>query len=250
MLYKVTYKGIGFYFKSIPFKKCKFYINENIVNVIKFSLEMSYGKGKHKNVRTGDTGSRSNSDIFNNVFQGKVAELIIHMNYLPTNISFKELNYECHGLGKWDEGDIPSEDGYLNLNIKSSKHIANLMMLEENNYDKNGIYKFSKQNYENEIFSFVRINIDLKKITKIINICVDNGKLIDEKIPNFINKFKEIFNYIEYDVHFCDRNMIKKAINEGNLLKQGEYIRNNTELKVNNYYIHLSDMYETIDELI
>jgi|TARA_B110000046_G_C13001740_1_gene402478 hypothetical protein len=251
-LYKVTYKGNDFYFKKTPFKKNKFHVNDDINNVLKFTLEMSYGKGKHKNVRTGEKGYRNNLNIFNDVLQGKLAELIIYKKHLPQSIRFKEIDYKCYGLGKWDDGDIPSTDGRLNLNIKSSKFWANLMMLEEKYYDLNGMYKHNNNNnnYQNEIFSFVRINLDFEKIKKFINICIENDKLINEKIPAFINKFTEIFKYFEYDVHFCGRNMVKKTIKEGNILKQGEYIRGVTELKVNNYYIHLIDMHESIDELI
>jgi hypothetical protein len=72
-------EGNNYYIENkLKFNSIRTFKKQTISTVFNFAYEMSFGKGEHRQHRSGDQRNRRNGEIFINAFQGKLAELGIY----------------------------------------------------------------------------------------------------------------------------------------------------------------------------
>ncbi len=83
---------------------------KTIERVFEFAYAMTFGKGEHRDHRTGGTLKRKKGQIFINTFQGKLSELGVYNLFFQHNKeAYKRLSppdFKVYGLGDWDDSDI------------------------------------------------------------------------------------------------------------------------------------------------
>ncbi|MDD7411033.1 hypothetical protein [Fusobacterium gastrosuis] len=121
--------------------------NLEIEEVFEFSYNMTFGKfGEHRAKRTGGNYSRKKGEIFANTFQGKIAEFALYDYLKNKNFSPTKPDLGTYKLGKWDESDL--EVNNKKISIKSTKAFGNLLLLEEKDWNNEGIYIPNKISYD------------------------------------------------------------------------------------------------------
>lgn len=91
----------------------------------------------HRPIRSGGNLSRNEFDIFKNTFQGKLSEYAIY--HLFDGIAdINEPDLAIYKRGKWDNGDFVVNG--KRLAIKSAKYFSQLLLLEKEDWNENGIY--------------------------------------------------------------------------------------------------------------
>ena len=138
--------------------------NKGIIDASEFAKKMTYEKeGEHRKSRSGGIHVRDNDEIFSNTFRGKLAEIAFYEFFKNKNgIVISEPDFETYKRGKWDNTDFILNN--FKINVKSSTHFSNLLLLEKKDWNSNAEYipniPFKEQNYD--FFFFIRIHSDDK----------------------------------------------------------------------------------------
>ena len=177
-----------------------------------FANKMTFQKeGEHREHRTGGTISRPMETIYRDTFQGKLAEVAFY-EYLQLNkIESNTPDFRTYKKGKWDSFDFIA--GNKKLNVKSTKHFGNLLLLESGDWNDDAEYvpNLGTKDCIYDFFILIRINSD--------NLTYD--------IPGFIERkeFREII---------INRQIVKKS----------SLLNGKMPLDAENYYIQSGDLTE------
>jgi hypothetical protein len=224
-------------------------INESYVKkTLDFSIEMSFGKGYHRNYRSGGSIKRNEVEIFSNTFQGKLSEFSLIQYLKSEKITINsEPDLEVYGKGIWDTYDLIINS--KKINIKSCAHIANLVLLEKKDWNKHSQYipNMETRNSEYDYFILIRIKEDIKKLTK---------KYLSRKYEsNIVDSLrKEILSnnfYFEITGFFTSKTL-KYIIENNYVLPKNSFLNGKVKVDADNYYLqsgNLKNISEIINEL-
>ena len=215
-------------------------LNEEAVNkCIEFAYDMSFGAlGEHRASRTGGRNVRRNGEIFCDALNGKLGEFAIHQYFAQHNIHLPEPDLTVYGLGQWDDTDFLYNGHYIA--VKTTKHIGNLLLLEQDDWDENGYYipnSDSPSHGRYHAVILVRISSDsvdrLKKSRKYYSDELSEGEL-KAILSNFACSF-DIPGYVDLD-------LLKEIINNNQIIEQGSYLGEHTLMDATNYYVQTGDL--------
>lgn len=215
---------------------------KDIDDCFDFAWGMTFGGlGEHREKRSGGTKKRGPESIFQDTFQGKLAEYAVY-NYFAQNedITVSIPDFSQSKKGKWDSNDLMIDDDYIT--IKSTKQQGNLFLLEVKDWDSNATYIPNKDKDNQGVydyFMFVRIAPAAKDIFKgIHNNSQKEYKLKAEKTiwkPNIVG--------------FLPAYIVKEYIKQGFIIKRNDYITKRTRIDADNYYIQSGDFLDIEDFL-
>lgn len=199
-----------------------------------FAYEMSYGQGFHRNCRSGGQSSRSKPEIFQNTFQGKMAEILLYENLKANAIETEEPDFSIHGKGIWDDNDLKANG--KTICIKSAAHFSNLLLLETKDWDSEGRYvpNIGQEDATNayDFFVLVRIRPDIKSLLKDI----------PEEKEHLLKKIRK--ETLCYDIAgCCSINTIKHIISSQYVLPQNAMLNGRMRMDATNYYIQSGNLY-------
>ncbi|MBW1656740.1 hypothetical protein [Flavobacterium quisquiliarum] len=228
-------------FLGLPISKVQ------IQQVIDFSFEMCFGKGHHRNCRTGGQYERKKSEKFCNTFQGKLAETVLYNYFKDQNLESRKLDFEIYGEGVWDDSDLEIKG--RKINVKSVAAQSNLLLLETKDWNYEGQYipNLSLNNnstIQYDYFILVRIQPDIKKLFTAKK-CLYNDEMTKNEIEELI------FNSVwEFDIAgYCSNKDFINAIKDNNILPQNAMLNQYTKMDASNYYIQSGDLHP-IDNLV
>ena len=192
------------------------------------AYEMAYGEGFHRNRRSGGQTARSRKEIFQNTFQGKIAETVLYKKLIENGIETGEPDFSIHGKGIWDDADLKANG--KTISIKSAAHFSNLLLLETKDWDSEGRYVPNLNHHDTtnayDYFVLVRIKPDIKSVLK--NQSEEKGHLL--------NKIQE--EVWQYDIAgCCSIKTIRHIISLGYILPQNAMLNGNIRMDASNYYI-------------
>ena len=220
---------------------------ETISTVFDFAYNMTFGNtGEHRDHRSGGTHRRKNGELFINTFQGKIAEYGIYGYFKSKGIELAPPDIETWDLGKWDDTDLVVGDN--KINIKSTKHYGNLLLLETKDCNNRGQYlpnlESGAANYD--FFVLCRLSPDGEGLMKSLRLMYSNS------LPMSANEFKGrlleeawAFDIPGYIAHA----ELVEAINTPLILPQGAMLQGSTKMDAENYYVQSGDM-NPMDALI
>lgn len=226
------------------FKSEHSFKDTTIQQVFKFAYEMSYGKGFHRDSRSGGILHRKSSEIFANTFQGKLAECAVY-NLFYRFKNKTEIDFDIHGKGIWDDADLIVNNKAVS--IKSSKFFSQLFLLETSDWDKRGRYlpNIDLGRVLYDYFIFVRIK------PSIVDLLQQNRLLYSNFVAkNDLDKliFSEDWSY-EISGYLTKDDLVE-VIYRNHIIHQGEYLNTmNTKMDADNYYVLLYDL-RNIDDLL
>lgn len=220
---------------------------ETVSTVFDFAYNMTFGKsGEHRNHRSGGSHRRKNGELFINTFQGKIAEYGIY-GYIKSNgMELAPPDLETWTLGKWDDTDLIVAD--KKINVKSTKHYGNLLLLETKDWNDRGLYlpNTEQGSAMYDFFIFCRLSPDGEGLLKRMRLMYsDTLPMPSDEFKNIILKEKWSFDIPGYITH----EDLVEAINQPLILPQGALLQGSTPMDAENYYIQSGDM-RTIEALI
>lgn len=165
--------------------------------------------GEHRENRTGGSHKRSSKEIFINAFQGKLAEVAFYEYFMNKDLQINQPDFETYPRGQWDSFDFLINN--KKINVKSTKHFGNLMLLEEGDWNNNAEYipNIATNNHIYDLFVLIRIDTRTNKYD----------------MPGFIT-----------------RSDLIKIIEKKHLIKKGQLLNGRIPMDANNYYIQTGDM--------
>lgn len=214
-----------------------------IVNdVFDFAYGMSFGNcGEHRPNRSGGSELRNKGKIFVNVFQGKLAEFALYEQMKGLlNVSYPDTN--TYGRGIWDITDLTVQNN-IDVSVKSTKKYGNLLLLETNDWNQQGVYLPNNKQY---MFHFlVRISPDLEGIFEQYGLL--NSDYADRiTIGDLINKA----NWQYDSPRFITNQELIYLISNGFVIPKGSFLNNGKKpMDAENYYVKAYDMH-TLNEII
>ena len=217
--------------------------SKTIKTVFEFSFKMTFGEvGAHRSHRSGGQTNRKNGELFINTFQGKLAEFGVYDAF--KSFGFKNVespDLKTWKLGKWDDTDLTICD--KKINIKSTKHIGNLLLLETKDWNQDGQYLPNIELDGNGIYDYfilTRIAPDGVSIMKKYRILLSNAI---EKGESYLQNI--IFNTEwSFDIAgFITRYDLINAIGNGQILPQNSTLNSFTKMDAENYYVQAGDMH-------
>ena len=222
-----------------PFEPDGTFNSDAIETVLDFSYDMSFGRiGEHRNHRSGGSLHRRNGEIFANAFQGKLAEIAIY-EFLKNEYEINEPDFDCYGLGEWDDTDFTING--RKVSIKSTKSFGNLLLLEQKDWDSNGNYipNLSKQVSYYDLTFLVRIDPSCEGLFK------DNRWLYSDDIPK--SELSSLISKVDWSfdiVGFISLEEIVYAIRNNFIIPKGSLLNGRTKMDASNYYIQAGDFHE------
>lgn len=220
---------------------------EDLLSVIQFAYTMCFGDGHHRNKRSGGQCGRTNGEKFCNIFQGKLAEIVLYNYFKSQRLECKEPDFSIYPEGIWDDSDL--EINSKKINVKSAAFQSNLLLLETNDWNSIGQYvpNISLNNdttIQYDYFILVRIQPDIKKLFKTERILLNN------EIEKTILQNLIFINNWNYDIAgYCTNSDLVEKITNGYILPQNSILNHYTKMDANNYYIQSGDL-KTITDLI
>lgn len=233
--------------KTVSFSTLMTASPETISTVFEFSYNMTFGNtGEHRDHRSGGTHRRKNGELFINTFQGKIAEYGIYGYFKNKGIDLAPPDIETWDLGQWDDVDL--EVSGRKVNIKSTKHYGNLLLLETKDWDLEGRYIPNQPTGSGEYDFFVlcRLRPDGESLMKRLKALYSNS------LPMPKNDFKEeiLGEPWQLDIlGFISRDELVEAICLPLILPQGALLQGRTRMDAENYYVQAGDLHP-ISELI
>ncbi|OIV43467.1 hypothetical protein [Flavobacterium johnsoniae] len=212
---------------------------ENDVDVVfikqafEFAYEMVYGEGSHRIKRSGGEVNRTNAEIFQNTFQGKLGEIVLYENLKLQNIEVEAPDFSIHGKGIWDETDLKANG--KSICVKSAAFFSNLLLLETKDWDSDGRYIPNLDNSNIDTYDFfvlVRIKPDIKFILKNIG----------EKKENLWQEIQK-FDW-SYDIPgCCSAKTIRYIIKNQYVISKNALLNGKTKMDAGNYYIQSGNLH-------
>ncbi len=166
-------------------------------------------QGEHRANRTGGSHYRSSKEIFINAFQGKLAEVAFFEYFKDKDLQINEPDFETYPKGQWDSFDFLINN--KKINVKSTKHFGNLMLLEQGDWNNNAEYipNINTNNHIYDLFVLLRINTRTNQYD----------------IPGFVN-----------------RSDLLQIIEKQHIIKKGQLLNGKIPMDANNYYVQSGDM--------
>lgn len=75
-------------------------------DAMNFAYAMCFGAGHHRAHRTGGLMMRRAGEMFSNAFQGKLAEMCLHLFLTRRGVECTVPDFGVYGEGVWDGGDL------------------------------------------------------------------------------------------------------------------------------------------------
>lgn len=198
-----------------------------------FAYEMAYGKGFHRDHRSGGKMNRSDAEIFQNTFQGKIAEIVLYKNLLLQEVNVDLPDFSIHGRGIWDDADLKAAG--KSICVKSAAFFSNLLLLETKDWDNEGKYIPNRDNSKAacvyDYFVLVRIKPDIKKL---IAESVEDKEILWHEIQK---------NSWFYDIAGCaSLETVQFIIDKKYILPKNALLNNRIKMDAANYYIQANDL--------
>ncbi|TDW45949.1 hypothetical protein EV144_107141 [Flavobacterium sp. 270] len=197
-----------------------------------FAYEMVYGEGFHRIKRSGGQLNRTPLEIFQNTFQGKLAEMVLYRNLKLQDIEVEEPDFSIHGKGVWDETDLKANGKFIC--VKSTAFFSNLFLLETKDWNSEGMYIPNHDISKTAVYDFfvlVRIKPDIKNILK----GVVEAK---ENLWHEIEKATWI-----YDIPgCCSIKTIQHIIEKQYVIPKNALLNGKTKMDAENYYVQSGDL--------
>ncbi len=232
--YNITYK------KKFPYSAI--FNPEQIRQCFFFAYDMTFGEyGEHRPYRSGGSKKRDPMEIFIDTFHGKLAEFAFYNAYTKKhkNVSITAPDLRTMPRNEWDVTDfkIHYNDEEYNIAIKSTKHFANLLLLETKDWDEKGMYIPNNIIYDRIVL--VRI---CSKLPYENYIEYKNGKYSLNKTL-LDSLFSGLISHIYYEItgYILPEDLIQ-IIKKPQIIKKGYYINKKTLIDADNYYIQSGDL--------
>jgi hypothetical protein len=166
-------------------------------------------QGEHREYRTGGSHYRSSKEIFINAFQGKLAEVAFYEYFKDKGLPINQPDFDTYPKGQWDTFDFLINN--KKINVKSTKHFGNLMLLEQGDWNNNAEYipNINSNNHIYDLFVLLRIDSRTNKYD----------------IPGFVT-----------------RSDLLQIIEKQHIIKKGQLLNGRIPMDANNYYIQAGDM--------
>lgn len=207
--------------------------SEDFSVIFDFAYEMAFGSGYHRSNRSGGSQRRNANLIFRDVMEGKIGEFGVYRYLEDNGVRVTPPDCEVHGKGVWDGGDFQFRNQH-NISVKTSKHFAQLLLLEAEDYyvDNNTVFYKNDKNPDdiiiftrtkNNIGSFMKDNkgVDMKDIKWDMY----HSSNISCEITGYINN-KDFKNLIDYKF----------------IIHKGTKLNGKVPMDADNYYIPAKEM--------
>lgn len=151
--------------------------------------------------------SRSRREIIIDCIQGKLGEFVLYKYLRSIGYNINPPSLEIIERGSWDDGDLFLDD--KKIQIKTSPHFSNLLLLKKNDWDLEGNYRFniSENSTPYKAFFLCRIKPSVQEVLANFEI-VNTSKTIEAlsnvnfraDIPGFasLKDFREIISSHQY----------------------------------------------------
>lgn len=209
----------------------------DVKTCFEFAYEMSFGRGEHRNYRSGGDVQRTSGEIFVNTFQGKMAEFAMYRYLRKYGIQTTYPDLSIEGLGTWDEFDLEYEG--LHMTVKSTKYYGNLLLLETKDWNEEGKYIPNMECgiVDYDYFILLRIAPDGQSIMKEQKMLYSNY-IEKEELGSLIYSVKW-----QYDIAgYITRKDLVRLISKKYILPKGAMLGNGTVMDAENYYVQAGDM--------
>lgn len=233
---------------GIRFEPLDVFDQKIVEKVFNFAYGMSFGhKGVHRDHRTGGIIRRKKGEIFADAFQGKIAEFALWNLLNDNGIQLEAPDTKMHGEGVWDSYDFIYGD--IKIAVKSTKSFGQLILLEQKDWNEEGLYT-PNSNTQNERYDYF-VLIRLRPYAS--NILMDNRLLYSntcnhEQLRELIMEQK-----FSYDIPgYMTRNDLIQLIRENYFIPQGAYLNRigkNNRMDADNYYLQAGNLHH-IDNLV
>ena len=248
MVFEKLKKENNSYYITQPrnFIGLKFLTSDCIQMCFEFSYDMTFGlEGQHRNYRSGGSHNRKNGEIFINTFQGKLAEFAFYNLLNNYSINCQKPDTSKYELGRWDSCDFVVRK--KKINIKSTKYYGNLLLLEEKDWNTEGVY-LPNYNTENisvyDYFILLRLKPSGEELMKMSRALYSNS--IDR---NILQRIIDSASW-EFDIPgFCTLNDFKLVIKDGFIIPKGGLLNGKTKMDADNFYLQAGDL-KSIEEII
>ncbi|SDO03281.1 hypothetical protein SAMN05518871_109154 [Psychrobacillus sp. OK028] len=215
---------------------------EVLEEVFEFAFGMSFGgQGYHRNHRAGGIDRRRNGQIFADTFQGKLAEFALWDFFISNNLEVPKPDTEMYEEGIWDTSDFEYKD--IKIAVKSTKSYGQLMLLESEDWNDEGLY-IPNLNTGNELYHYF-ILLRIQPFTQ--SILLENRCLFNDIIDK--DSLKELIMQQEYSYdipgYITNRNLVQ-LIENNYFIPQGAYlnvIHEKNKMDADNYYIQTGHMH-------
>lgn len=209
----------------------------DIKECIEFCWNMTYGKnGEHRDHRTGGNKKRTNKEIFQDIFIGKMGEVAFY-NWCKNRgkIKISEVDFDCFDLGKWDTSDfiLTTEKKTFKVAVKTTKSIGNLLLLEMKDWnviDNRAIYIPNKDKDGCGFYDYIMLCRVKTNISELLN-----SEYIEKE---FLNVFIKLLKVELQVVGQINNQHLVYIIKSGKYeIHQGDILNKNTKMDADNYYI-------------
>lgn len=221
---------------------------EYLIASYAFAYGMSFTEeGHHRRNRSGGTEKRKKVPIFCDTFIGKLGEFAVYQYLRDQGIKLRYPDVSILGEGEWDSYDFTYEN--IKIGVKTTKKSGQLLLLETKDWNKEGQYlpNIKKGHSDYDDFLFVRINSDIVANLKQKKIYYKN----DIKVDILEEEFRKAA--YEFDIGHISIDLLKKAINNGNIIDKGVFLQSTrTKMDAENYYIQSGNMFSVtsyVDQL-
>ena len=225
--------------QSIHFNPVVTIKKEVCEEVFDFAYGMSFDKqGHHRNFRSGGKHKRRMGEVFANAFQGKLSEYAVYEFFKTKNVLFPKPDVDMYGKGLWDNSDFDYKD--QKISVKSTKSFGQLILLEKDDWTKDGLYKPGEQDGLFNYFILVRVSIMVEALLKNARLLYSNSAN-QEQLKELVLKETYSFDIPGY----MTRKTLIHLINENFLIPRGAYLNRihpANKMDANNYYIQAASL--------
>jgi hypothetical protein len=222
----------SFYINKKKAFRAKLLRKTDLEEAFNFAYQMTFGKGHHRENRSGGQESRTQIKIFKNTLQGKIAEIALYNYFLDNKIDCGKVDFSVSGKGIWDDADLTYKN--TKLSVKSTAYFSNLLLLETKDWNDKGQYipniSDSKLTDKYDYHILLRISPSANTLFK---------NSTDEDI------LKKEFNSITwtFDIAGCvSHKTIIYIIKENYILPQNSLLNGKIKIDSENYYIQSGDL--------
>lgn len=206
----------------------------SVEETFNFAYNMSFGNiGRHKNIRSGGSKHRKNGEVFADAFQGKLAEFALFEFFNSKMINSSKPDLTEYKLGNWDINDLTV--GSNSISVKSTKSFGNLLLLESEDYDKEGTYIHNKKIYDYTIL--LRLKPFCGEIMK-KNRCLYCNEYNQAELKQIISPIKWTFDIPGY---ISNKDFVY-IINKEFRIPKGSLLNKSTKIDASNYYVQAGDL--------
>lgn len=219
--------------------------NSDFEKAFNFSYDMTFGKqGEHNSSSfTRDSGyKRSQGEIFVHALQGKLSEIATYNHSVAKGNQCNEVDFSVGRLDYWDNIDLEIND--LNVSVKSTKGYSMFLLLEVENYNEKGDYKYPYDG-QSLIDLFLLCRVQSKSGESIESILKSKYWLYSKKLDKELLYNELILRkwQVELTGFISKKNLVEYVIKPKHIMKNGIKMGKSDEtMKVDNYYVHVSDL--------